>query len=148
MTRYLGVDLGTKRVGVALSDPSGILASPLATFAHRSLREDAAHVAGLCAAHGVERVVVGWPRNMDGSLGPAARQAEAFAARLRADTGLSVELWDERLSTVAADRAMIRGGVRREARREARDRIAAAMVLQSRLDALDAPRAERGSSDA
>jgi putative Holliday junction resolvase len=143
VTRYLGVDLGAKRVGVALSDPTGILASPLVTFAHRSLREDAAHVASLCATHGVERVVVGWPRNMDGSVGPAARQAEAFAARLRADTGLPVELWDERLSTVAADRAMIRGGARRETRREARDRVAAAVVLQSRLDA----QAARGSPD-
>ncbi len=143
MTRYLGVDLGAKRVGVALSDPTGILASPLGTFAHRSLREDAAQVARLCAAHGVDRVVVGWPRNMDGSAGPAARQAEAFAARLRADTGLPVELWDERLSTVAADRAMIRGGARRGTRREARDRVAAAVVLQSRLDA----QAARGSPD-
>ncbi|HXX40129.1 MAG TPA: Holliday junction resolvase RuvX [bacterium] len=135
MTRVLGIDLGTKRIGLALSDPSGIIASPLATLAHRSMREDVERVATLCASHGVTSVVVGWPRNMDGTPGPAARQAETFAGRLRAQTGLPVELWDERLSTVAADRAMIRGGARREDRRLTRDRVAAAMMLQSCLDA-------------
>jgi putative Holliday junction resolvase len=135
VTRILGVDLGTKRIGVALSDPTGTVASPLATIPHRSLREDVEQVAALCAAHGVASVVVGWPRNMDGTSGQAARQAEGFAERLRAQTGLPVELWDERLSTVAAERAMIRGGARRAERREARDRVAAAVVLQSCLDA-------------
>ena len=135
MSRVLGVDLGTKRIGVALSDPTGTVASPLTTILHRSPRGDVGQVAALCAAHGVASVVVGWPRNMDGTSGPAAKQAEAFAERLRAHTGLHVELWDERLSTVAAERALIRGGARREERRQARDRVAAAVVLQSRLDA-------------
>lgn len=144
MTALLGIDLGTKRIGVALSDPTGLLASPIATVPHRSDRADAAHIAALCADHGVSAVVVGWPRSMDGTAGPAARRAEAFAERLRGATGLPVHLWDERLSTVAAERALIELGARRERRREVRDRVAAAVVLQSYLDA----RARRLPSDA
>jgi putative Holliday junction resolvase len=139
VTRILALDLGAKRIGVALSDPGGVVASPLVTVAHRSAREDAARIAALCREHGVTRIVVGSPRNMDGSGGPAAGRAEAFAGRLRAATALPVELWDERLSTVAAERAMIQAGARREERRDARDRVAAALLLQSYLDA-HAPR--------
>ena len=144
MTPLLGIDLGTKRIGVALSDPTGMLASPIATVPHRSDREDAAYIAALCAERGVTAVVVGWPRNMDGTAGPAARRAEAFAERLHEATRLPVHLWDERLSTVAAERALIELGASRERRREVRDRVAAAVLLQAYLDA----RSTRLPSDA
>jgi len=135
VTRVLGIDLGTKRIGIALSDPNGVLATPLLTVTHRSTREDVAQVAALCRTHSVTRIIVGWPRSMDGTVGPAAQRAAAFAERLRVTTALPVELWDERLSTVAAERALIRGGARREDRRDLRDRVAAALVLQNYLDA-------------
>jgi putative Holliday junction resolvase len=80
-------------------------------------------------------VVVGWPRNMDGSRGPAAQHAETFAARLRAALPVPVELWDERLSTAAAERTLIEAGTRRDARRAKRDRVAASLFLQAYLDA-------------
>ena len=148
MTPLLGIDLGSKRIGVALSDPTGTLASPVATVLHRSGREDVARVATLCTEHHVSAVVVGWPRNMDGTSGAAARQAEQFAERLRALTGLPVHLWDERLSTVAAERTLVELGARRRRRREVRDRVAAAVLLQAYLDArARAPRDRRVQAD-
>ncbi len=135
MTRVLAVDLGSRRIGVALSDPTGTVAGPLDTIPHRERRQDVAAVAALARAHGAERIVIGWPRNMDGTLGPAARRAEAFAEALRRVAGVPVDLWDERLSTVAADRALRDADVKRERRRALRDQIAAALILQSYLDA-------------
>ena len=136
MSRYLGVDLGTRRIGVALSDPTGTVAAPLLSLAHTDRRRDLAEVARLAASHGVARIVVGWPRNMDGTRGPAAKRAEAFAASLRRVVAVPVDLWDERLSTVAADRTLREAGAsrdRRDRRRAARDRIAAALILQAYL---------------
>jgi len=144
VTPVLGLDLGTKRIGVALSDPTDTLASPFSTVPHRSSRADVAQLAALCAEQRVTAVVVGWPRNMDGTSGPAAKQAEEFAERLRAATGLPVHLWDERLSTVAAERVLIEAGARRERRRDVRDRVAAVFLLQAFLDA----RARRLTIDA
>lgn len=144
MTPVLGLDLGTKRIGVALSDPTDTLASPFSTVPHRLSRADVAQLAALCAEQRVTAVVVGWPRNMDGTSGPAAKQAEEFAERLRAATGLPVHLWDERLSTVAAERVLIEAGARRERRRDVRDRVAAVFLLQAFLDA----RARRLTIDA
>lgn len=135
MTRVLGVDLGTHRIGVALSDPTGTVVAPLQTIAHTAARKDLAAVAALATSHAVDRIVVGWPRNMDGTVGPAARRAEAFAAALRGVVGVPVDLWDERLSTVAAERALIDSSVRRDRRRALRDRVAAALIVQAYLEA-------------
>jgi putative holliday junction resolvase len=137
--RILALDLGTRRIGVALSDPEATIASPLETLpaagAQLSARRSLEQIAALCRRHDVARVVVGWPRNMDGSRGPAAQQAEAFAARLRAALAVPVDLWDERLSTAAAERMLIEAGTRRDKRREVRDRVAASLILQAYLDA-------------
>jgi len=133
MTRILGLDLGTRRIGVALSDPTGTVATPLLTLAHRTLKEDLAEIGGLATAHGVDRIVVGWPRNMDGTSGAAAKHAEAFARALRSAVPVLVELWDERLSTASAERTLVEAGVRRDRRRAVRDRIAAALILQAYL---------------
>jgi putative Holliday junction resolvase len=134
MSRILGVDLGSRRIGVALSDPTGQIASPLLTVQHRSLRHDLDRIVVISREHAVEGIVVGWPRNMDGTSGPAARRAEAFARALRREVTVPVELWDERLSTVAAERELLRDSVRRTRRRQARDRVAAAWFLQAYLD--------------
>jgi putative holliday junction resolvase len=135
VSRFLALDLGARRIGAALSDPSGTVATPLVTFEHRSLSQDVRRVAEMCAAHAIAGIVVGWPRNMDGSRGSAARRAEKFAQELRRALRLPVDLWDERLSTIAAERALIEVEVRRAARRGLRDRVAAAIILQSYLDA-------------
>jgi putative holliday junction resolvase len=147
LTRVLAVDLGSRRIGVALSDPTGTVAGPLDTIPHRERRKDVAAVAALARAHGAERIVLGWPRNMDGTSGPAARHAEAFAEALRRVAGVPVDLWDERLSTVAADRALRDADVKRERRRALRDQIAAALILQSYLDARPSERDARGAGE-
>jgi putative holliday junction resolvase len=133
--RILALDLGAKRIGVALSDPGATIAAPLETIAAAGDRRAVEQIVTICRRHGVARVVVGWPRNMDGSRGPAAQHAEAFAERLRTALAVPVDLWDERLSTAAAERALIEAGTRREKRRETRDRVAAALILQTYLDA-------------
>jgi putative holliday junction resolvase len=135
VSRVLGLDLGTRRIGVAVSDPTGTIATPLLTIPHKSLRRDLEYVAGLCRAHAITRIVVGWPRNMDGSVGPAAQRAEEFAEELRRMLRLPIDLWDERLSTAASERALLQGNVRRSRRRDIRDRVAAALILQGYLSA-------------
>jgi putative Holliday junction resolvase len=138
--RVLAVDLGTRRIGVALSDPTGLIATPLQTLPFTGKRRAVEDVAALCRRYGVAAVVVGWPLNMDGTRGPAAAGAEGFADRLRSAADITVELWDERLSTAAAERALLEAGARRDVRRQARDRIAAAVILQGYLDAQRAGR--------
>lgn len=133
MSRLLAVDYGTQRIGVALSDPTGSVASPLLTFVHRSLREDAERVAALGREHQVEAIVVGLPRRLDGTEGEAARRVRNFVRALQRATPLPVVLWDERLSTVAAERSLLEGDVSRKMRREVRDRVAAALILQAYL---------------
>jgi putative pre-16S rRNA nuclease len=133
--RILAIDPGTRRIGVALSDPTATIATPLETITAAGARRAAEQLAALCRRHEVALVVVGWPRNMDGSRGPSARQAEALAERLRAAVSVPVELWDERLSTAAAERSLIEADVRRDERRRTRDRVAAAVILQGYLDA-------------
>ena len=131
----MAVDLGEKRVGFALSDPTGFLASSLDTAHVSNPGEALAAVKRLCAVHAPERIVVGLPLNMDGSQGIAAQKATAFAARLREKLELPVETWDERLSTRLVNRVLIEANVSRRRRREVVDRLAAQVILQSYLDA-------------
>jgi putative pre-16S rRNA nuclease len=138
VTRVLALDLGTVRVGVAVSDASATLAVPLTTV-HRRGDRGAEHreIARLVADEGVGLVLIGLPRNMDGSLGPAARAAEEEAAELAAAVGVPVELVDERLTTVGADRLLTGEGRRRRGapeRRRVIDQTAAAVLLQGWLD--------------
>lgn len=131
----LGIDLGERRIGVAVSDPLGVTARPAAVVEHTSLAEDVACVGKLAAQRKAERIVVGFPWNMDGSTGPAARKARRFANALRRHLGLDVVLWDERLTTVEAEEALAAAGRRREERGETIDKAAAAVILQRYLDA-------------
>ncbi len=132
--RILALDLGSKRVGVALSDPTGTIASPVEVIAVDSRRGVTARVAALVAAHEAVRVIVGLPKRLDGTEGAEARRARQFAVALQQEIGIPVELLDERLSTVEAERAMVEADASRARRRERRDAVAAALILQRYLD--------------
>ena len=137
MGRILGVDLGARRIGHAVSDPSGIIASPLGTI-ERSGDDHRDRVAIVAAASESEAtiVVVGLPREMSGRMGPAAKAAKAEVEALRAlAPALVFELVDERMTTVIATRSLIGAGVRRKARKQTVDKVAAAVILQSYLEA-------------
>lgn len=136
MPRTLGVDLGTKRIGLALSDSLGIVATPLGTLV-RSGTEADDHAAIVAAAeeHGCTHVVVGLPRALDGSIGPAARGAQEEISRLRERAeDLEVTSYDERLTTVIAERALGELGVRAQKKKEKIDGVAAAVMLQGYLE--------------
>jgi putative Holliday junction resolvase len=130
----LGIDPGTVRIGLALSDPSGVIAQPVTVLTRRSPAEDMAALRTFIDEHEVERVVIGLPRLMDGRLDAAARTAQEFGKELARVSGRPVEYWDERLTTVAAERYLVAQGKRRRQRRADVDRMAAALLLQSYLD--------------
>lgn len=132
--RILAVDPGEKRIGIAVSDPSGTIANPLAVIKHTSRAEDAAKVAQLVQQYEVVRVIVGHPLDSDGEAGPAALRAERFAQALQAQIELPIEMWDEYGSTREAQAARIAMGVRKRKRREHLDDLAATVILQAYLD--------------
>ena len=134
-TRVLGLDLGARRIGVALSDETGTLASGLPTLEAVGSRRDLNTVAALVEKHAAGCVVVGLPLNLDGSSGPQAAKALSFVEGLRRRVRVPVVTWDERLTTVAAHEAMIEAGVRRERRKRLVDQVAAVLILQGYLDA-------------
>ena len=135
--RLLGLDLGTKTIGLAISDPGFVVASPLETIRRMKFTADAEALFALADAHGVGGLVLGLPRNMDGSEGPRCQSTRQFAANLLAKRDLPIAFWDERLSTAAVERAMIaEGDVSRAKRAEAVDRLAAGYILQGYLDSL------------
>lgn len=132
----LGLDLGTKTVGVAVSDRLRGVATPLETIRRRKFSLDAARILEIAAGREAGGLVIGLPRNMDGSEGPRAQSARAFARNLRNLTDLSIAFWDERLSTVAAERALLEADTSRRRRAEIIDSVAAAYILQGALDRL------------
>lgn len=132
-TRYLGLDPGERRIGVALSDTTGTIASPV-RYIDTNHDDALVVVTQLCVENEVIAVVVGLPVSLDGSEGPSAVRARAFAASVEDATGLRVHLQDERFTSHTAETALISGGVSRKARKEKRDQIAAAVMLQSFLD--------------
>lgn len=133
--RILGLDFGEKRIGLAISDPLGATAQPLEVIDRQSLADDIDRVGEIAARRDTSKIVVGLPLNMDGSVGPQARRVRRFAARLRRELELDVMLWDERLSSAEAERALLHADERRSRRSEVRDAVAAAVVLQAYLDA-------------
>ena len=128
------MDPGSKRVGLAISDPTGTIAQALATVPADPQDTLVARLAGIAAQKEATRIVVGLPRRMDGSFGPEAKAAQALADELRTASRLPVELVDERLTTAAAEKSLLAGGVRRDKRRASIDRVAATLLLQSHLD--------------
>ncbi len=135
----MGLDVGSKTVGVAVSDALGITAQGVTTVRRTGLKRDLAALEALATEHEVTRAVVGLPINMDGSEGPRAEASRAFARALEQALGIPVELWDERLSTVAAERALLEADVSRAKRRQVIDQVAATLILQGWLDARARP---------
>ena len=137
--RKMGLDFGSKTVGVAVSDPLQITAQGVEIVRRKSenkLRQTLARIEELIVEYEVDELVLGFPKNMNDTLGERAEKTQEFKDMLERRTGLSVQLWDERLTTVAADKAMIEAGIRREERKEHVDRIAAVFILQGYLDYL------------
>ena len=134
MTKVLAVDWGWAKLGLAVSDDLGLTAQGLRTVPRYSERQALEEIAAHVAALQVQGIVVGLPRNMDGSDGPSADAARAFARALEERFGLPVHLWDERLTTLAAERTLVAAGLRRRARRGLVDQVAATLILQGFLD--------------
>ena len=132
----IGLDLGTRTIGVAVSDTDRRIASPLETIRRTRFAPDAARLLALAGARDIGGFVLGLPRNMDGSEGPRAQSARAFARNLAALTELPMTFWDERLSTVAAERALLEADTSRRRRAEVIDQVAAGYILQGFLDRL------------
>lgn len=133
--RYLGVDVGEARVGLALSDELGMLAHPLETVPVAT-RDPLQRIAEVVTEKSVSRVVVGMPRNMDGTFGPAAEKAKAFIGALRERISCPVVSWDERLTTVSAQRALREAGRKAKDQRSVVDQAAAQIILQSWMDSI------------
>ncbi len=135
--RMLALDVGERRVGVAVSDPLGLWARPLTVISRRSKQQDYATIAELAREHEAARIVVGHPLSLSGQVGPQARRVERYAAGLAEHLTIPVVLWDERLSTAEAERLLHESG---ESSREFRgrvDAVAAAVILQSYIDAVE-----------
>ena len=145
MAKILAVDWGKATLGLAVSDDLGITAQGLSSLPRVSESKDIDAIGAYIRNLGIEAVVVGLPKNMDGTLGPSAEAAQAFAEALGARLDIPVHLWDERLTSLAAERTLVGAGIRRRARRSMRDKVAAIMILQGFLDR-QRVRAEQGDS--
>jgi putative Holliday junction resolvase len=132
--RILGIDHGTKRIGLAISDELGVIAQPLEFVLAEPFDKFLARLKEIIHEKEVELLLVGMPRNMDGSYGPAALKVEEFVAVLKETVAIPIKLWDERLTSAQANRFLIQANVRREKRKEKVDKTAAAILLQSYLD--------------
>ena len=133
LTRYLGIDPGERRIGIALSDPLGIIAQPHVVLDRRSgsvLDE----IRAICAEYAVETIVIGLPTSLSGAEGSAAERARVLGNEVAGATGCEVVFFDERFTTVQAEAALLEGGMKRRKRRETVDKVAAAVMLQGYLD--------------
>lgn len=137
--RIMGLDFGSKTVGVAISDPLLLTAQGLEIIRRKEenkLRKTLARIEELIVQYEVEKIVLGFPKNMNDTIGERAELSLAFQEKLERRTGLPVVMWDERLTTAAADKVMMEAGIRRERRKEYVDKIAAVLILQGYLDYL------------
>lgn len=135
--RVMGLDFGSRTVGVAVSDPLGITAQGVETITRsdeNKLRQTCARIEELIREYEIETIILGYPKNMNNSVGDRAKKTEEFKTMLERRTGLEVILWDERLTTVASERILIESGVRRENRKAVIDKVAAGLILQGYLD--------------
>ena len=134
--RILALDHGTKRIGVAVSDELKMIAQPLEFIPAEPFAKFLERLKEIMREREVEMILIGLPRNMDGSYGPAALKVQEFVAALRDAITIPIQTWDERLTSAQAQRFLIQGGVRRQQRKEKVDKTAAAILLQSYLDSL------------
>lgn len=135
-SRLIGLDLGEKNIGIAMSDTQLTVASPLATRKRSKFSQDFEYLTALMAEHGAGGLVVGLPLNMNGTEGPSAQSARAFARNFAARSEVPIALWDERLSTAAVTRTLLAADTSRKRRAEVVDKMAAAWLLQGAMDAL------------
>lgn len=134
--RILGLDVGEKRIGVAVSDPMGWTAQGHSVLERRRRQDDLQNLARLCTELEIEKVVLGFPRNMNGTVGPKAHEIQEFGEMLQEYLSLPVEYWDERLSTVAATKTLLEANVSRKKRKGVIDKLAAVNILQGYLNRL------------
>jgi len=131
--RILGLDPGEKRIGVAVTDSLGITAQGVGVIKYDRIENALEEIASICYKYGVSKIVVGDPINMNGSKGPASENAAIFASRLHQKLQLPVDMIDERLTSISAEKSLISGGVNRKNRRKIKDKLAAVMILESYL---------------
>jgi len=136
--RLMGLDLGEKTIGIALSDGLRMTATPVETLRRRKFTPDARHIIDMAERENVAAFVIGLPVNMDGSMGPRVQSTKAFARNLARMTDIPVVLWDERLSTAAVERTLLEADMSRAKRAQVVDKLAAAWILQGLLDRLSA----------
>lgn len=134
--RIMGLDVGEKRIGIAMSDPMGWTAQGHSVLNRKGLEDDLEALFSLCKEFEVEKIIVGLPRNMNGSIGPKALEIQEFAQYLKEHTGLPIEFWDERLTTKIAERMLIDADVSRRKRKQVIDKVAAVNILQAYLDSI------------
>jgi putative Holliday junction resolvase len=135
--RIMGIDYGDSRIGISISDPLGITAQSLETVSSKKGLDSALErIAALAAEYCADRIVVGFPKNMNGTIGPRGERTLEFISLLEKKTGLRVIKWDERLTTVAANRAMQEMGVKTKKKKDVVDQIAAVYILQGYLDSI------------
>ncbi|MDY0234558.1 MAG: Holliday junction resolvase RuvX [Gudongella sp.] len=134
MERILGLDVGTKRIGVALSDPLGFSAQPYTTIIRESKKKDMAAIEAILLEYSIKKVVVGMPKNMNGTIGPSGEMAMLVGEKIKNKFKIELIYVDERLSTVSAERTLIEADVRREDRKKMIDKVAASYILQTYLD--------------
>ena len=132
--RFLGLDIGSKRIGLALSDELGITAQGLPTLIRTTPGNDFRKLLEIASQHKVEKIVIGLPKNMNGTLGKSAEQVLTFIQGMKVKTAIPVDVWDERLSTVAVNRTLLSANVSRRRRKEVVDKLAAVYILQGFLD--------------
>lgn len=134
--RILGLDIGSKTIGVAISDPLGWTAQGVTTIRRTKKESDLEEVKKICKEYSVDTIVIGLPKNMNGSIGESGERVLEFSNKIKEYTGLKVEMWDERLTTVAAHKAMLEADLSRNKRKKIVDKIAATYILQGYLDRL------------
>ena len=134
MERILGLDVGTKRIGVALSDPLGFSAQPFTTIIRESKKKDMAAIEAILLEYGIKKVIVGMPKNMNGTIGPSGEMAMLVGEKIKNKFKIELIYVDERLSSVSAERTLIEADVKREDRKMMIDKVAASYILQTYLD--------------
>lgn len=132
--RIMGLDIGDKTIGVAVSDLMGLTAQGVTTIKRVGKKKDIEEIKKIISEKQVNKIVSGLPKNMNGTVGPQGEKVQKFCELLKQETNLPIEFWDERLSTVAAERSLIEGNVRRENRKKVIDMLAAVIILQGYLD--------------
>lgn len=145
MGQILGIDVGTKTLGLAVSDGNQTVAMPLTTLRRRNMKADLQRLGEIIEDRGIEEAVIGLPLNLDGTPGEMSEMADGLAERLTRRFGLEVHRWDERMSTVAAERVLLEADVSRRGRKKVIDKLAATLILQAFLDRRALERKQAGS---